>query len=657
MKTSDYIPYLLISSFLYFIFFIVLAIFGSIILVIIKNRNKEDWEISKLSFVIISFAIGLAEYLCLSYILLIFNLLNFFTGYLPLVITDLIYLIFLQRRKKFRINLNEFKRKLWMNKKNIIVSSLILLFIFYLQYLEFWPILTRNSSLLASDTYEWTSKVWLITEYNHIDFKLFNAAYPDGFSIICAGNLMIIPNKTVSYFFMKLGGTFFLMTFILVMYSISRDFFKRKFYLIFASLVLVVIYRYFMYRTIIFLPSVMASLLIFICLILFLSKLPKSILGILLPAIYLIHALSALFFILCLGIFYIVRLVKSFGKRKQIFKEIILIGFISIVSLIPYIVHSYVVFNTDLIKLISYYISELTPQITSNSFQTDLNLFIQIPWIKNLGEILEFERLYELFYKYTIGPFLLLSIGGLFIFSRKRSRKSKDFILFLKISLLIVLVLFYIGYLMFDSFLRTFFYEWLILRPVETFAPYIILLTVCSIQQIIIATDRLWKSTIKKYRGLNHSKRSKIISIDLKSFLITTLIISSIIYYVRREEIHPNHYYLTLPELILFINNNIPKDSNLALNDLDHDDVKFSENRLYKMLYNYNLFYYNSTNELTFEEFRNFCINNSIDYVLIKKKYLSISRFLLDFSNSLNFTKIYQVINSDLHYGIYNFIT
>ena len=660
MDISDYILYLFVTYSLFVLFFIIIAIFGSSLLFILKSRNGKDWELSKLHLLIISYAIGIAFYLIIAYTLLIFELLNFFTIYLSILIFDVIFITYILKKKRIQVNLSGFKSFLISNKKTILGALIVLLFIFYLQFLEFWPILTSNSSLLASDTYVWTTKVWFILDFGHIDNDLFGPAYPEGFPLICAGNLMIAPNKAVSYFFMKFGSMPFLTTYILVMYSISRDLFKRKIYLIFLCLILVLIYRYFMYRTIIFLPSLIANLLIFMCLVIIQTKLPNYLLGVLIPAIYLIHALSALIFLMCLGIFYFIILIRSIGERRRILKEVVMIGMISIISLIPLFIHSYIVFQTDLFSLISGYMNKLIPQISTNLPQINISKLkfpIQVQWIEEIIYFIDDILLYDFFNRYSIGSFLFFALAGLFIVFKEKNGKSRELVLIVKTGLLIVIFFYYFGNFVLKSYFPSPFYEFSILRPIETFAPYIIILTALTIKKLIKISEKAWIFLKANYLRSKPLKRFKFIRkhVNLKSIIIISLISSSLFYYVKREDIKPNYYYLTLPELILYININVPKGSNIALNTLWNDDNSFSENRMYVLLYNYDIFYYSGKNSLTFSTFLNFCLENSIDYIVLKKSGLNELKFLQDFENSTNYVKIYQVVESNLHYGIYKF--
>ena len=659
MNLLDYIFYLFVTYLIYIIFFGLIAIFGYILLFFLRNRNTRDLNLSKLEFIFISFAIGIALYLILAYSLLTLEIFNFFTGYLSIILLYIVFVLYYLRKKKIRIDSRKFKNFLVLKKKQIIFSILIISSITFIQFLEFWPILVDNSSLLARDTYKWTAKVWYILDNGNINNQFFNLPlYPEGSPIIWAGSLMISPTKTISYFFMKFGCMPILSTYILVMYTVSKRFFKKKFLLIFFCLILILISRYFMYRTILFLPSSLANLLIFVSTIIVLTKLPNYLLGFIIPAIYLIHLLSALFLILCLGIFYIIKFFKSFSEIKPFFKEILTIFFLIIVSLIPFFVYIYITFEISIVAYIDYYLESIIPQISSNVYQININELgysIQTQWIDDMINIINIERMRDLFDKYTIGPFLLLSFFGIIIMNKKRKREGKEFVLILKIGLLLTVIIYYFGFLIGETSQST-LYDYAIYRPLETFTPHIILLSALTLETLLKKSEKLWKLLRKRYSYLIFSYKIRLIlkNITFKSFLITVVIASSLFYSNTRQKIQPNYYYLTLPEVILYINDNIPYGTRLSVPSPWIEGSEFSDN-VYAFLVNYNLIYYRGTSDLTYSRFLNFCEDNIIKYIILKKSSLNYSNFLRDFENSTFFTKIFQVVDSDLHYGIYLF--
>ncbi len=494
-------------------------------------------------------------------------------------------------------------------------------------------------------------------DYGHIDFRLFGPMYPEGFPLVSAGSSLAFQNKTITYFFMKLGSMPYLSTYILVMYSVSKRFFKHKFILIFSSLIFLLTYRWFIYRTLVFLPSTVANLLIFICLIIFLTKTPNYLIGFIIPAIYLIHPLSALFFIICVGIFYFIKFFHSFGELKSFFKEISIISILTIIFLIPLFIHSYIVFDTNIISYLLNYLEKVSLQKSGNFFQFKrLGYIIQSQSFFDSVNFFRIETINELFDQYTIGPFLLLSFFGLLIGSKTRNKNTREFILNLKFGFALTVIIYFLGSMFSEYFSNSNFIEFALYRPLETFAPQIILLAVLTIESLLNLSENLWNSLRKKYSQFIHSNKIKWISknLNLKLFLIISIITSSFLYFDRRKEVQPNYYYNTLPELLLYVNNNIPKGSNLALSILYNENNE-PDHGVYVLIHEYNRILYKCSDSLTYNGFYNFAAYNNIDYVLLKKSCLNYSNFLMKFENSTNFIKIYQVNDSDLHFGLYSF--
>ncbi len=144
MKIADFIFFLFITYINYIIFFITVSIFGAFIISIIKSREKKEWNLTKIEYLFISFAIGISSYLVISYILLIFEVFNFFNWFFPIFFIDILFLIYFFKKQKFNLSLEKIRNSLILNKKNIILSLFIVFVVFFIQFLEFLPILSIN---------------------------------------------------------------------------------------------------------------------------------------------------------------------------------------------------------------------------------------------------------------------------------------------------------------------------------------------------------------------------------------------------------------------------------------------------------------------------------------------------------------------------------
>ncbi|MEJ2251234.1 MAG: hypothetical protein P8Y97_16470 [Candidatus Lokiarchaeota archaeon] len=108
------------------------------------------------------------------------------------------------------------------------------------------------------------------------------------------------------------------------------------------------------------------------------------------------------------------------------------------------------------------------------------------------------------------------------------------------------------------------------------------------------------------------------------------------------------YFYNNLPECTLYILDNIPKGSNIAVNNLTNDGLEYTRNDvIYQLLYDYNLFFYNCNKNLTYSDFYDFCIKNNITYALIKRSFLN-EQFLNIMDDKNNFNQVF------ITYGNYN---
>ncbi|MFW9881419.1 MAG: hypothetical protein ACFFG0_50790, partial [Candidatus Thorarchaeota archaeon] len=232
---------------------------------------------------IISYAVGILLYILTSYIFNFFEIFNFYTAYLPFLIISSIFFLLILKKKKIQNLLTQIKRYFSSNYKDIIVHLSILLFIYIFQFITFWIIASKSSELLARDPYYWTRQVLYLNEKGIVDYSRHGSIYPWGFILFTGGNLLISNSFPATYYFMKFACFPFLNFYILVMFSISKRVFRNK-GIIFFSLFSILAQLFFMYRTMMFLSSSMAVLLVLISILIIITETPNYLLGLIISA-------------------------------------------------------------------------------------------------------------------------------------------------------------------------------------------------------------------------------------------------------------------------------------------------------------------------------------------------------------------------------------
>ena len=148
--------YFIIALLLFVTYFITFSIFGSIGFLIFSKKRSEKGN--KISFVLISFALGVCLHIIYSLIIISFQIFNFFTIYLPFIIIDICFIIY--RFKKSNIKLKD-KIKAVSWKKNILLlksnfpNFLMIAIIFVLLYIFQMFIIGQRVSYPGLDPYLW----------------------------------------------------------------------------------------------------------------------------------------------------------------------------------------------------------------------------------------------------------------------------------------------------------------------------------------------------------------------------------------------------------------------------------------------------------------------------------------------------------------------
>ncbi|MFX1590648.1 MAG: hypothetical protein ACFFC1_21150, partial [Promethearchaeota archaeon] len=513
--------------------------------------------------------------------------------------------------------------KIESNKKDYLINFLIIFGIFLFQFISFFPFVNETSALLAADPYYWTENVLYLNNYGLINTEIMGPKYPWGFVIYCSGNLLGFQDFGISYYFMKFSFFPFIMIYSLIMFSISQRLFKSKFATFFC-LLLIISQSYFIYRVIQFISSSLAILLIFLSFVVLLTDIPNYFLGIILSTIFLTNPVYSFFFILALGIFYLIKMIISYKTYKIILKEIIQVMILSIICLIVYVYSVIVIYNQDLFTIIKSFIEGFNTglSITLSSFIGSFQ-----PYQLIIINIL-LEGLYVIFFS------VLPVISIIFLIKNRKVTVNNDFNLFLIICVILVGI--------FVLILPHFLYSRLILifynRIAEAFLPSIVILAGYSLRWLSLLFKKIKeKINLTFFKNNRKTQRNNSKLRDSKRFYIIMCIGISLLmlnHFYARENVYIDYRWDdSIIDCIFYIQNNIEKESNIAINE---NDETFSPNNL---LFDYELYLIPTNISLTFSEFINFTEGNSIEYLVINLSFYN-ENFTIEFQNSTSFYKL-----------------
>ena len=243
-ENSYFLNFLLVS-FIFYLFVLLISVFGFIFFYYIRKINNKDWELNFLEKFIISFALGLSVYISFCFILDIYQFYNFFSGYYSIAIIDALFIWYLIYRGELnREKISEFyysiKNKFIAKKKETITLILILIFVFSWQIWVQWGIITKEYAIPSKDTYVWLGQSWYLLENGYIWREHMPIHYPKGYTFFLAGPELIYPNWRLAYFFMKFAGIPFFSFYILVIFILLKRIFEKN-YMIFIGLLMTLI--------------------------------------------------------------------------------------------------------------------------------------------------------------------------------------------------------------------------------------------------------------------------------------------------------------------------------------------------------------------------------------------------------------------------------
>ncbi len=563
--------FFIISLFLFLSFFILISLFGFVISSIFKKKYHEK-EFT-LTFILKCFTIGLCSHILYSIIVVSLQIFNFFTIYLPFIILDICFLIWylkkndISLKNKIRdINRSRIVEILKKYKTDVLTLIVIFCMLYSLQMYFIWKALAFSES----DPFFWFKNIWVVHENGALNYEYIEA-YTPGYVLFCASMISITDNYFVIYYFCKYLPIFLSAINILVLFEISKKFFKKKIY-IFITLSIYLSMNFLFYRYNMLIPSTLATTLGFLFL-LFLRKgsisqliskkqeLKDSTLKkkykrdnvyrvLILAGIFLIHPLYGAFYLLIYFLYEIYVFIITIKFRTsfvisrtsftlKFFVNIISIFLIFIILLFPWLICAsiyldYPIYNpfihyvaplylynplTGIIEIGKFFF-EIATKILYKSIYYEFNTYI----LNDFFSTIRISNL-NIFYRYTLEIGIILIIIGIFLpFNRffDYNKKQKNIIRFIKFTF-IVSVFFYIFiniinldelpiFTSMNSFLSIF-----LKRLIELFSGYWAIIFTLTFYYFV----SLLRIILLKFRATPKYFKNKILSIKIvRRFLI-----------------------------------------------------------------------------------------------------------------------------------------
>jgi len=638
---------LLLVSFVLYLFIFLISIFGFIFLFLIKKINKSDWGLNKIEYLVLSFSIGLSIYISYSFIIDIFQVFNFFTAYLPILVIDILFISFLFYKKKISKKSIEnyfltLIKKLNKNSKKVVTFFLIIIVVLSIQIYFQWRAVTEEYALASKDTYLWLGHYWYLLEEGCLWREGLALHYPKGYVFFLAGPVLIHPNYRFAYFFFKFGGIPFFSFFIITLSIILKKIFEKNFLILFG-LILTLLSTFIFARFDVFTSSVIPTFLILVIIIILNSKCPFYIVGFLISLAFLTNSVFALFLLIGFSLLFIVKMIFRQKKLKSIFfNDILKTSILCIILLIPYIINTIIVQNVSLFDIIYRYslefgIVELN-FIKINEFEK-FGFLLRIDYSDILKQSIPDNDITHGFLdieKKILSLFFIFDLIGL-ILPRKKiiDEKRREIFNFLRISVIVVLFSYAVEIIAFMSPVSIWFllnFAWIKWRALEAFVGPCIVMA-CLVSEIFINKTKkftIWLSNkCKIYKKMiNNDFGSKFLKIE--NIIIILLLISSMGLFVNRSKAS-NEYYFNKDHIdtIFYIKDNIPENSKILVNFYDG-----TGDALHSALSNYKLYDWEfSEGENNINEIKQYIVDKNIKFVLIDLETVNsteLDSFLLD---------------------------
>jgi len=638
---GDFFAYFLITSVIFFLFFFLIAILGYIILKFGFNKLViKTKKIPILLNIFLCYGVGLSVYISLSYFLLIFKVFNFYFAYLPLILFDFLFFLLQIIRKevnleKFNTSLNNFILKIKRNKMHLISICIALAIILFFQFSFQWAIISRSKGLIFDDPYTTLEVVTTLTN-NGILNKEFSDFfyYPPGFNIFCSGALLISKDYMVIYSFLKFGSINILFLFVLLIFSLSLEIFKRIYIAFVCSMLFLSSYLY-TFKMNAFLSSYVATFFICISLVIFITdKKNLPLLGFFIPLLYSTNAIAAFYYYILLFFF----LILFINKAKKYLKIILRFIIITLLIFIPFILYLQSL-GINIIYLIDWYY-RLTLNTTSHLQST--SFIISLTNIIPVGDIIDFffggfiPYVFKLFPE-TFLLFLIFSLLGLIYNNYRKTNTSKLIHLLCIVSLFIIL--FSANPIVYNSISSRFFTTYHI-RILTFYIPLIVILCGFGIRYIDVKIRKL-KLSFKK-------KSEKFINI-FHFLFIFFLIISSISIHLDQKEV--SHTWMQYRyddytiESYFYLRITVPQSSKILVPNVTNSQ---SLSMIDRWLYDMELYIAPFNLNTTFLEFEQYIKDRNLDFFLLEKS--NYDQYIF---NNLSYFEEYESVFENLKYFIY----
>ena len=323
----------LISIVIYIIFLIKIYLLGFFSYALYVKQWGKRYPKSIIEWVFISFGVGISLFIGISYFFIVVWQFNNFSGnylFIFLIVIEILYLAYLHGTFSKDINCIKNDVKIYINSKktwlkNNISSILLITLIFicysYYYHIKFDCIIWSSISHPSLDPYIWQGQVIHLLEIKNVDYN-FNGAYPQGYVIFLTGMILPFSNSMqilqIHYFLKNLPSLLFynlIFFFILFLWKIIPK--KQKKFAIILGPCLLMIQIFYMYRTILTIPTPVISMLSII-LFYYLSQkdLPIFLQGLCLATMVIIHPLNGAYYCIIYGIFIIgTTIIQNIKKR------------------------------------------------------------------------------------------------------------------------------------------------------------------------------------------------------------------------------------------------------------------------------------------------------------------------------------------------------
>ena len=634
----------------YYLFTLLIAIFGMIILYFIKKFNKKEWGLNFLEIFIIAFAIGLSVYISLCFILDIFMFFNFYSAYLSLIIIDVIFLLYLIRckeltREKVANFITSIKIRFKNKPRDSTVFIGIVIIILIIQILIQWRIITQSYPIPSKDTYGALGHMYHLLERGYLWRERYSIQYPKGYPFFIVAPVLINPDFRFTYIYLKFGGIPIMSFYMIVMTVILKRIFSKN-YLVFIGLMLTLISNILFSRFIVNSSSAIATVMILICFMIIRSKCPFYLTGFLVQIMFLFNPTFAFCYMLIWILFVIINLISKVSRLKIIlidylFKPLILLIF----TILSFIINTLVVQNITFIDLLDAFlfffsISEFNINLSNNSNLLVLN---SVYLFKDLSLFNDFLNAFYYMEERILSLFIIFAILGLFLPLKKYfGKKFRESINFGKLSLLVLIGLFLIEVFLVNSkVIIILFLRYVILpRAIEGFAGPIIIFC-CFQLELIIRKAKIFTYYLKnKYPSYRNLLRNNIFSkfFRIENIIITMLLISVCSTFIVHREVYYNVYFeKDHIETIFYIKDNIPEDSKILVHFYED-----TGDALHSLLSTYDLYDWEfSEGKNDVAAIKEYIRDKNIDYVLLDLETVS-SIELYNFTSDPHFENLYE---------------